>query len=232
MSTVDGGAAAASVVVLGVVGAAGATGAAGGVVAVACVVLDGNVIGVPMVSETTGAFANGSCGPLMTDRVLGGAISVWESETTGRRRRTVLGTIDVCASGCRPFTPRACACVCASGGSAACGFTFGTRRSGIATFGSAMFGSGTTGAAITGCLNTAATGPAYMPTSTSRQRPAHQYLTPRERIAVSPNGFAAATRAYPSVAFTPLSTPTPDPHPTPSALTDCNETITPGSARQ
>ena len=40
-----------------------------------------------------------------------------------------------------------------------------------------------------------AMGMTYRRTSTTRPIPAHQYRTPRMRIAVSPNGFSEATSA-------------------------------------
>ena len=49
-------------------------------------------------------------------------------------------------------------------------------------------GSGVVRAGIDGVLKIAATGRTYMSTSTTRPSPAHQYLTPLNLNAVSPNG--------------------------------------------
>jgi hypothetical protein len=55
---------------------------------------------------------------------------------------------------------------------------------------------------VNACMRSApAMGPAYINTSTTRLIPAHTYLIPRVRAAVSPYGFAVATDAYALVAL-------------------------------
>jgi len=60
-------------------------------------------------------------------------------------------------------------------------------------------GNGDVRAGKVGMRNVAASGPRYISERTSRPMPAHQYFTPRCRIAISPYGWTAAIDAYESV---------------------------------
>jgi hypothetical protein len=183
---------AASGVTFSSVGVAGATEVAG------------SSTGVPIPSETTTAFANGPFGAALAFGAAG-ATCVCTSATIGT------GCVadwrcaaDWCCAAARGAVAGV-ATACCNGGRGASRCTFGTRRTGKATAGMASVGSGL-GAVregSAGCRHAAASGAAYMSTRTVSPRPAHQYRTPLNLSAVSPNGSAAATEAYEPVAFSP-----------------------------
>jgi hypothetical protein len=134
-----------------------------------------------MSSSTTATFANGSFGAVVSCALARGNWA-WLSETTGTR-------VGACVLGaCAVGVMRGWAILEAFGsaGRGAGCRRAGTWRSGKPMSGSERAGSGVWTAAIVGCLNTAATGTAYIATSTSRPRPAHQYRTPLNLNAVSP----------------------------------------------
>lgn len=159
-----------------------AVGAGAGVGASA---VDGKVASEPTSCSTTGAFANGSAGvfedcggdgatceclSLMTGTLCAAWTSCFVGAAAGRGVRLAVG------SGARTFS-------------------FGTRRSGAATFGSDKAGSGVTAAGTAACRNTRTIGPMYSDMSTSSPMAVHTYLTRRKRRATSPYGLAAATDA-------------------------------------
>jgi hypothetical protein len=163
-------------VAAGVDGAAGAVGAAAGVwVGVAV-----NAT-VPMLSATTGAFANGSVGVVFCVVFARGAWA-WTSDTTGTRWEAVRdgdwGAVGLVAV----------AAWCVRGASGVWAYNFGVRSSGNAIAGTVMAGSGVVRAGSAGWRKIAPMGAAYIATSTVRPRPAHQYRTPRKRSAINPNG--------------------------------------------
>jgi hypothetical protein len=149
-------------------GSEGVVGVAGAVVGAAFV--EGSAIGLPMLSLTTGAAANGSAALwLATDVPL--AICECVSLTTGTLRLIGLPAVGLLV-GVNFAAVGVCACGFASGGSGASAWSLGTRRSGIATLGIARFGSGFGGVGMAACRKTAAIGIAYMAASTTRPRPA------------------------------------------------------------
>ena len=75
-----------------------------------------------------------------------------------------------------------------SGGSGVCRCSFGVFKSGKPTDGSESAGSGVVFAGRAGWRKIAPIGAAYIATRTVSPRPAHRYLTPLKRNAVSPNG--------------------------------------------
>jgi hypothetical protein len=187
---------AASGVTFSTVGVAGATEVAG------------SSTGVPIPSETTTAFANGSFGAALAFGAAG-ATCVCTSATIGT------GCVadwrcaaDLCCAAGREAARGAvavAATACCNRGRGASRCTFGTRRTGKATAGMVSVGSGL-GAVrdgSAGCRHAAASGAAYMSTRTVSPSPAHQYRTSLNLSAVSPNGSAAATEAYEPVALSP-----------------------------
>jgi hypothetical protein len=160
-------------------GVAAASGAGTGVVsdgvatAGAGVGVDAFVIatGVPIESETTGAFANGSFDLAAEDDWAFGAVCECESLTTGSFRTTRLCVADGTASG-RCDVVAVVGCGALGSGASTC--TFGTRRSGSGVFGSVNAGSASFVLGIDGCRSAAAIGTTYSDRSTTRPIPAHQ----------------------------------------------------------
>jgi hypothetical protein len=157
----------------GAVGAAAAGGAA-------------DVAGAtPTVSVTTGSPANRSTGVFVRE-IPDVPARLYVSDATGTRRWTTLeaaGRLDA-----RDLAVD-------TGGNGASRCTAGTRNIGNLAAGSVSEVSGVVDTGIDGCRNAAPIGPTYMRTSTASPTVAHQYRIPRKRIAVNPNGCAAAIEA-------------------------------------
>lgn len=143
--------------------------AGGGCVEAAGVGVAGNVNGVPTWSVTTVAAANGSASAAFFDGDGGSCVCL--SLTTGMRWRTVFERV----AGVVAVAARCCACL--RGGSGARRCTFGTRKSGKATFGSEICGNGCACDCVTPTprwRSAIPIGPTYAATSTRRPRTVHQ----------------------------------------------------------
>ena len=149
----------------------------------------GSATGMPTVSTTTGALANGSFAA--PEDFLAASTCACCLTTTGAFWRTAFRV--ACGDEACAFAPAAW--LAANGGSGASGWSLGLLRSGAGSRGTARAGRESTGAAKAGVRNAARIGPAYRATSTTRPRIDQTYLMPRERSATIPHGLFAATDA-------------------------------------